>query len=293
MTRNMNNFSDQMLLVGCGNMAGAILNRWLGEGLAPSQVAVVDPLQPALPQGVRVFADIGDWHAALGKAEWVILGVKPQQWGDVSQAVSSYVGAETTVISILAGVCLVDLEENFPNAAGYVRVLPSLAARIGVGTIIVASSQLDEVQSEKLQHLLSALGDVVQMDDDLRMDLVTAYVGSGPAFVVRLLEAYAAAGERLGFTAHEARVFALATFDSTTALLKESGEAPSELIAKVANKGGTTQAGLDILDADGRLVTLMTQVLRAARDHGRELANMARRQRIPAVKNSSGKELQQ
>src|SRR3546814_9289482 len=110
------------------------------------------------------------------------------------------------------------------------------------------------------------------------MDLVTAFTGSGPAFVFRLIEAYAAAGERLGLSPDEALRLAAATFGGATALLADSGEKPGALAAKVASKGGMTQVGLDILDTDGQLVALMTNVLRAARDRGRELADIARGQ---------------
>src|SRR3546814_13749251 len=99
-----------------------------------------------------------------------------------------------------------------------------------------------------------------------------------PAFVFRLIEAYAAAGERLGLSPDEALRLAAATFGGATALLADSGEKPGALAAKVASKGGMTQVGLDILDTDGQLVALMTNVLRAARDRGRELADIARGQ---------------
>jgi pyrroline-5-carboxylate reductase len=68
----------------------------------------------------------------------------------------------------------------------------------------------------------------------------------------------------------------MATFGGSTALLEGSGEKPGTLIAQVASKGGTTQAGLDVLDEDGQLAALFTNVLRAARDRGRELADIAR-----------------
>jgi pyrroline-5-carboxylate reductase len=117
---------------------------------------------------------------------------------------------------------------------------------------------------------------VVPLADDTAMDLVTAFTGSGPAFVFRLIESYAAAGERLGLSADDALKLAMATFGGSTALLADSGEKPGTLIAQVASKGGTTQAGLDVLDEDGQLAALFTNVLRAARDRGRELADIAR-----------------
>ncbi|WOF44127.1 pyrroline-5-carboxylate reductase [Sphingopyxis indica] len=273
MTNKVGSFAGRMLLVGCGNMAGAMLDRWLGAGLDPARVAIVDPA--ASPRaGVAQYASLAEWQAAGGTADWIMLGMKPQQLGEVAEELAPMVTGEVTLLSILAGVSLADLAARFPDARAQVRILPNLAARIGAGVSAVAS--LGAPDRAMIAALLDALGEVVALDDDMTMDLVTAFTGSGPAFVFRLIESYAAAGERLGLSSEEALKLANATFGGATALLSESGEKPGTLIAQVASKGGTTQAGLDVLDEDGQLVALMTNVLRAARDRGRELADLAR-----------------
>ena len=151
---------------------------------------------------------------------------------------------------------------------------PRWTARIGAGVSAVAT--LGDADDKAINALLDPLGKTVVLADDSTMDLVTAFTGSGPAFVFRLIESYAAAGERLGLSAEDALALATATFGGATALLADSGEKPGALIAQVASKGGTTQAGLDVLDSDGQLAALLTNVLRAARDRGRELADIAR-----------------
>ena len=181
---------------------------------------------------------------------------------------------DSHLLSILAGVSLADLAQRFPDARAQVRILPNLAARIGAGVSAVAS--LGDADAAAVDALLAPLGTIVALGDDMTMDLVTAFTGSGPAFVFRLIESYAAAGERLGLSPDDALKLATATFGGATALLAESGEKPGALIAQVASKGGTTQAGLDVLDSDGQLAALLTNVLRAARDRGRELADIAR-----------------
>lgn len=273
MTKNLRNFAGRLLLVGCGNMAGAMLDRWLAAGLGPSQVAIVDPA--ASPrEGVSQFASLVEWKVAGGNADWIMLGMKPQQLGEVADDLGPLVDADTHLVSILAGVSLGDLAARFPNAKAQIRVLPNLAARIGAGVSAVAT--LGNASEADVLALLEPLGTTVQLADDTTMDLVTAFTGSGPAFVFRLIEAYAAAGERLGLSAEDALKLAAATFGGATALLATSDEKPGVLIAQVASKGGTTQAGLDILDEDGQLAALFTNVLRAARDRGRELADIAR-----------------
>ena len=273
MTTNLRDFSGQLLLVGCGNMAGAMLDRWLAAGLDPSKVAVVDPY--AAPRdGVALHASLAEWAAAGGRADWIMLGMKPQQLGDVADELVPAIGGDVHLLSILAGVSLADLAARFPAARAQVRILPNLAARIGAGVSAVVG--LGDTDAAAVDALLAPLGTVVPLADDMLMDLVTAFTGSGPAFVFRLIEAYAAAGERLGLSGDDALALANATFAGAAALLADSGEKPGALIAQVASKGGTTQAGLDVLDSDGQLAALLTNVLRAARDRGRELADIAR-----------------
>jgi pyrroline-5-carboxylate reductase len=273
MTKVLRDFSGRLLLVGCGNMAGAMLDRWLAAGLDRAQVAIVDPV--AMPRdGVVQYASLAEWQAAGGAADWIMLGMKPQQLGEVADVVAPLVTGEVHLLSILAGVSLADLTARFPNAGAQVRILPNLAARIGAGVTAVAT--LGEADDASITALLDPLGQTVTLPDDSTMDLVTAFTGSGPAFVFRLIESYAAAGERLGLSAEDALALATATFGGATALLADSGEKPGVLIAQVASKGGTTQAGLDVLDSDGQIAALLTNVLRAARDRGRELADIAR-----------------
>lgn len=273
MTKILGKFAGRMLLVGCGNMAGAMLDCWLAAGLDPAQVAIVDPFA-APREGIAHFASLADWSAADGAAEWVMLGMKPQQLGEVAGDLAPVVQGDTHLLSILAGVSLADLAARFPAAKAQVRILPNLAARIGAGVSAVASH--GDADEAAVTSLLKPLGTVVALADDSTMDLVTAFTGSGPAFVFRLIESYAAAGERLGLSPDDSLRLATATFGGSTALLESSGEKPGALAAQVASKGGMTQAGLDVLDEGGQLVALMTNVLRAARDRGRELADIAR-----------------
>ena len=273
MTKNLKNFTGRMLLVGCGNMAGAMLDRWLKAGLDPVAVTIVDPFA-APREGIAQYASLAEWLGAGGGAEWIVLGMKPQQLGEVAVELAEVVTGETHLLSILAGVSLTDLAARFPAARAQVRILPNLAARIGAGVSAVASN--GNADEAAIDNLLDPLGTVVALPDDSTMDLVTAFTGSGPAFVFRLIESYAAAGERLGLSPEDALKLATATFGGATALLADSGDKPGALIAQVASKGGTTQAGLDVLDSDGQLAALLTGVLRAARDRGRELADIAR-----------------
>ncbi len=184
MTQSLQDFSGRLLLVGCGNMAGAMLDRWMAAGLDGARVAIVDPF--AAPRdGVVQYASLAEWQAAGGNADWFMLGMKPQQLGEVADALAPLASGNAHLLSILAGVSVADLAARFPDAGAHVRILPNLAARIGAGVTAVAT--LGNADHETIAVLLDALGRTVTLPDDSTMDLVTAFTGSGPAFVFRLI----------------------------------------------------------------------------------------------------------
>src|SRR5690606_6736942 len=115
---------DSILLVGCGNMAGAMLRGWLAGGLAAERFTVVDPAAREVPAGVRRLASVPHDE----RFDAILLGIKPQILGEVAPQVEPASGPGTTVISVLAGVELAVLGAHFPRAGGFLRVMPNLAA---------------------------------------------------------------------------------------------------------------------------------------------------------------------
>ena len=118
---------DRVLIIGCGNMGGAMLAGWLAGGLDPARFTIVDPVLAKAPAGVRLLRDVpvGEHFAT------VLLGVKPQLLGAVAPGIEPLAGPETVLLSILAGVDLATLAAHFPRAGALVRVMPNLAAAIG------------------------------------------------------------------------------------------------------------------------------------------------------------------
>ncbi|MEY4269806.1 MAG: hypothetical protein RLZZ58_1022 [Pseudomonadota bacterium] len=273
----LSRFSQKILIVGCGNMAGAMLRRWVDSGLKPAHVAVVDPAKPPLPDGVVHSSSLAAWRRTDSRADIILLGIKPQGLAEVAGELAPLT-ADAMLVSMLAGAALADLAALFPQAAGVVRIMPNLPSALGKGITAVAKTHpLDAKRAKALDALLAPLGRTARFDDDNGFDLMTAFAGSGPAFVYRMIDAYRAAGERLGLDADMAAGLSSALFDGSVAMLAQAdGATPAAMAARVTSKGGTTQAGLDVLDAEGRLVALFTETLRAARDRGRELAELAR-----------------
>ncbi len=261
----------RILLVGCGNMAGAMLQGWLAGGHSPERFTVADPAKREMPAGVRSLEAIpshGDFDA-------ILLGVKPQLLSEVAANVEPLAGPGTVVLSILAGVELAVLADSFPRARGLVRIMPNLAAALGKSPIALAERGLDGRGRLAVLELLDPLG-TPEWIDEAEFDLVTALAGSGPAFVYRFIDALAVAAADLGLDEAKARRLSLAMVDGAAALAASSPHDPGELARRVASPGGTTQAGLDALDEDEALVRLLEKTLRAARDRGAEMAAEAR-----------------
>lgn len=261
---------EKMLFVGCGNMAGAMLKGWLAGGVAPHTFTIFDPAPREYPAGVTALTEMppeGDFDA-------ILVGVKPQMLGDVARSVEPLAGPGTLILSILAGVRLDALAARFPRARGVVRIMPNLSVAIGKAPIGMAHSGLDETQSDELAAFMEPLGSS-EWIDDAQFDLFTALAGSGPAFVYRFIEALAKGAHELGFTEEQAVRIATAMVEGASALAACSEDDPGTLADKVASPGGTTRAGLDVLDQDGTILRLMENTLRAARDRGVEMAREA------------------
>ena len=263
---------DSLLIVGCGNMGGAMLAGWLAAGADPRRFTVVDPVLAEAPAGVALLREVPQGRAF----DAVLLGVKPQMLGDVAPSVEPAVGPETVLLSVLAGVELATLAARFPRAVGIVRVMPNLAAALGKSPIALVADGLGDDRKTAVEALMAPLGTPEWLASKELMHTVTALAGSGPAFVYRFIDALAPGAAELGLPAEQAGRLALAMVEGAAALAAQSEHSPGELARRVASPGGTTQAGLDALDRDGAFARLIEATLRAARDRSVEMAAEAR-----------------
>jgi pyrroline-5-carboxylate reductase len=258
-------------IIGCGNMAGAMLRRWVETGMDTSQVRVVDPALPTLPGGLSALVSIPADALPAGR---ILLAVKPQLLDAVAADVARLVGPQTQLLSILAGVEIAALRDRFPEAAQIVRVMPNLPAALGKGVIALHSSDGPDAMTSAF---MAPLGLVEWIPDEAQLHLVASLAASGPAFLYRFIDALGVAGARLGLTPDQAARLALATVEGSALLAAQSGEAPAVLADRVASNGGMTREGLDVLDADEALVQLLADTLDAAARRSAEMGNETRR----------------
>ncbi len=259
-----------LVLLGCGKMGSAMLAGWLARGLPPSGVWVIDP-NPSdwlRATGVQINADLP------GSAAIVIVAVKPQMMGAALPTLAAMGNGETLFISVAAGTPIARFEEVLGALTPIVRAMPNTPAAVGRGiSAIVGNAHAGHKGLDAAEALLSAVGQVVRLENEGQMDAVTGLSGSGPAYVFHLIETMAAAGEAQGLSPDLALQLARATVAGAGALAEEADETPAQLWINVTSPNGTTQAALEVLmDPETGFPALLGRAIKAATDRSRELS---------------------
>lgn len=257
-------------LVGCGNMAGAMVEGWKAAGIDLSQAVAIRPSRQPVA-GVRT---VGALAEAGSPPALVILGFKPQQLDDIAPQLDRWLTSKTVVVSILAGVEAASLRARFPRARAIVRAMPNLPVAIRRGVIALYSAEADDAVRQELTGLFAALGLPLWTDGEGGLAAIGSVAGAGPAYVARFIAALAAAGERRGLDPELAATVALETVLGTAWLGAVTREPMADMVARVKSPKGTTEAGLAVLDP--ALDQLMAETIEAAARRGAELAEAAR-----------------
>lgn len=264
----------RVLLVGCGNMGGAMVRGWIADGADASAITAIDPFADSPAPGVRVARSA---HELAGTtADLLLLAVKPQQLDAIVADIAPLIGPETTLLSILAGVEIAALRHRFPVHRAIIRVMPNTPAAIGKGVMALFGTTDDAAVKARAETLMRPLGLVEWISAENLFDAVTALSGCGPAFVFRFIDALARAGEALGLPADQADRLAMATVEGSALLAAGSTERPAQLADRVASPGGSTREGLNRLDRDNDLFRLIEETLATAARRNAEMAAAAR-----------------
>jgi pyrroline-5-carboxylate reductase len=258
--------------IGGGNMAAALIGGLIGKGHAPAGIRAVE-LQPEAR--ARLAAQFGvvcvdTVTAAEPLGEVVVLAVKPQQMRAAAQTLKPRLAREL-VITIAAGIRLIDLSRWLGGYAALVRCMPNTPALIGAGISgLYASAAVGAQQRVLADSILGAVGTTLWVPEESQLDPVTAISGSGPAYVFYFIEALQQAAQEMGFSAEDARKLAVETFVGTAKLAAQSPEKVALLRERVTSKGGTTERALASMDADG-VKSLIVRALHAANQRAHEL----------------------
>lgn len=252
-------------LLGCGNMGGALLQRWYAAGLR--DVTVIDPTPAMVPSGIAAGSTPPD---GVGP-DVLVIAVKPQLFTAVATPLALRLRSDTLVVTVMAGVGAAAVSAAFGGSA-VVRTMPNTPARLGQGITGLFGWRASAAQVAVAEALMAAAGACVWLDREDDFDAVTALSGSGPAYVFAFVEALAAAGIVAGLSPALAATLAQRTVTGAAALLGEPGATPAALRAAVTSPGGTTAAGLDVLQSD--LPELLRATVAAAQSRSRALGRL-------------------
>lgn len=239
--------------LGCGNMGNAILRGLIESGtLAPKHALVFEP-DEAKAQDVRLLGvALAESPADLARrVDTVLVAVKPQTMEEALAQLAAGITTRTLVISIAAGTSIAFIQGRLGAEVPVVRVMPNTPALVGAGAAALApSANCSDHDVEVASLIFSAIG-VSEVVAEEHMDAVTALSGSGPAYFFFMVEQLVEAAVAQGLPRHQATILASHTLYGAGRLLCESGEPANVLRERVTSKGGTTEAALKTLSAEG------------------------------------------
>lgn len=263
-----------VVLVGAGNMGGAMLRGWVAAGLSGADIRIVDPNpSPEMLAYCEASGILIDAAASSDvKAGILFVAVKPQAMAVVLPTLRPLVDAQTVVVSVAAGTTIDTLRDGL-GAEAIVRAMPNTPAMVGRGiTAAVPTHAVDDRQKSAVDALLAVSGPVEWLDDEALIDAVTAVSGSGPAYAFYLVECMAEAGRKAGLPEDLAMRLARATVSGAGELMHRSPDDAGTLRKNVTSPNGTTAAALSVLMEDGAMQALFDRAVAAAKNRSEELS---------------------
>ncbi len=261
--------------VGAGNMATSLIGGLINRGFLPSQITASDPgghqRQIVTEKfGVQTFDDN---NAHFGIPDVVIMAVKPQIMKQVALDIANSV-AETNalVISIAAGIKIEHLEQWLSSDTAIVRTMPNTPALIGEGaTGLFANENVSKEQKHLTEGIMDSVGISHWVDEEFKIDVVTALSGSGPAYFFLFMEYMQKTAVELGLKPEVAAKLVEQTALGSAILAQRSSDDISVLREKVTSPNGTTEAALKSFEGNG-LEDIIKQALNAANERSIQLS---------------------
>jgi pyrroline-5-carboxylate reductase len=253
-------------------LAGGLLRR----NTRPEQIAIGEAFEgarSALAKELGITAT-ADNAATVADATVVVVAVKPQDVGALLPPVAHLIRAsQATVVSVAAGIRTSSLQAWCGEGVPIVRAMPNRPALVGAGaTGLYAAASVKAAHRAQAESVMKAVGEVVWVNTEEALDVVTALSGSGPAYFFLLAEAMTDAAVSLGLDRDAARRLAVATLHGSGLLAYSTDGDLARLRQEVTSKGGTTEAALRVFEsADFR--GMVTRAVEAAAQRGAELAS--------------------
>lgn len=264
------NKTKNLTLFGAGRMGSALAGGWLKASYAGT-ITLIDP-KPS--DTVQAWADAGkvELNTPPNAANILVVAVKPQMFAALAGDIAHWIGSQTDVLSIMAGVPLAALETKL-GTSKVARAMPNTPGLVGMGVTIMCLPDTASAETEaQTRALLEPLGAVEGPIGEDLLPAATAVSGCGPAYGFLLAEVMAAAGTAHGLAPDLAMRLARRTVEGAGALMAASEEDAATLRQNVTSPGGVTQAALRVLMADDALPETFRDAIAAAVKRDLELA---------------------
>ena len=265
--------ASAIAFIGGGNMASALIGGLLAQGMAPTQIEVVEPSEAARSS---LLAQFGITAQALPgpqlrAADLVVWAVKPQVFREAALQARPLTSSALH-LSVAAGIRSSSIAQ-WLGTERVVRAMPNTPALIGRGmSALFARKAVDALERKRVEQLMAPTGEMLWVDEESLLDAVTALSGSGPAYVFYFLEAMTRAGTSMGLSQAQAHQLAVGTFAGAAELARQSDEAPAVLRQRVTSKGGTTHAAIESMEHAG-VADALVQAIEAAQQRAHELGD--------------------
>lgn len=257
--------------VGFGHMGQILCASWERARLLPRSQILFHRRDPTkAKQNEQEFGITATSLKNLSESsEILLLCVRPNQMEGILKDLSNLHPKEKMYISVAAGVSIGFLQKYLGESAQIVRVMPNIASSAGAGMSLLSFSPHASKEFKSFATLLfGSVGQTAEIEERL-MDIGCGMAGSGPAFVLELIEAMAKAGEEEGLPYSQALSIAAQTFLGAAELVR-AGALPRELLLSIATPGGTTQAGLNLLRSE-QVASRFTSAVRAASARSKQI----------------------
>ncbi|MBI1821073.1 MAG: pyrroline-5-carboxylate reductase [Nitrospirae bacterium] len=262
-------------VLGVGNMGSILLKSLVSLPFtSPEKISVFDPdplsMKKAGKYKVRVARHLKE--AVEGKA-FVVLAVKPQMMTALLNEIRDFLLPEAVVVSVAAGVSIEKIQTVLKRDQKVARAMPNTPAILKKGmTALVYSGRLSSEEKAFVRRIFNRVGKTIVVTED-KMDAVTALSGSGPAYVFTFVEALVEGGVKMGLSEPVAYQMATQTLFGAVKMLIKLDLTPAEQIKKVTSPGGTTLAGLAMLES-GRFKEIVISAMEAAAKRSAELGSV-------------------
>ncbi|MBX6395152.1 MAG: pyrroline-5-carboxylate reductase [Alicyclobacillaceae bacterium] len=253
--------------LGAGSIAEALIRGLLEAGVVSRDAVLVANRDDAAKRerlvqqyGIKVVSR----QDAIRLGDVIILAMKPKDAPDAMVELRDHVQGAPLIISVLAGICTDWIEQQLGKEVPVVRAMPNTSCRVGESaTALAGGRHVTKAHLDTARRIFSAVGKVVTVPED-QMDAVTGLSGSGPAYVYYVVEALIEAGKRAGLDEETSKILVEQTLFGAAKMLRVTGESPAELRRQVTSPGGTTMAGLEVLQRRDVSGAIEAAVLRAA-----------------------------